>query len=94
MYFLPSVVVWERNINGYLAQKADVEAKGLSVSGARIHVIPHQQHQLQEHAETITLLHLLAGEGHVHDVRPDVVHLFLKRQLEEDAVQPGTKHLD
>lgn len=78
----------------YLAEEADVESKGLSVSGTRIHVVPHQQHQPQEHAETFTFLDLFTGEGHVHDVRPDVVHLFLKRQLEEDTVQPGTQHLN
>lgn len=70
-----------------LAKEADVEAKRLGVPGAGVHVVPHQQHQLQELAEGLALLHLLAGKRHVHDVRPDVVHLLFEGQLEQDAVE-------
>lgn len=72
---------------GHLAEEADVKAKRLGVPRAGVHVVPDQQHQLQELAEAFTLLHLLASERHVHDVRPDVVHLLLERQLEQDAVE-------
>lgn len=72
----------------YLAEEGDVEAERLRVPGAGIHVIPHQEHQLQQSAEALTLLHFLTGKCHVHDVRSDVVHLLLERQLEQDAIQP------
>lgn len=72
----------------YLAEEGDVEAKRLCVPGAGIHVIPDQQHQFQQSAKALALLHLLTGKRHVHDVRSDVVHLLLERQLEQDAVQP------
>lgn len=72
---------------GYLAEEADVEAKRLGVPRASIHVIADQQNQLQEPAEAFALLHLLASEGHIHDVRPDVIHLLLEGQLEQNAVE-------
>lgn len=78
----------------YLAEEADVEAECLSISGASVHVIPDQKHHLQEHAETFALLYLLAGECHVHDIWTDVVHLLLKRQLEQNPVQSRTQHFD
>lgn len=71
----------------YLAQEVDVEAKRLRIPRAGVHVIAHQQHQLQEFAEALALLHLLAGECHAHDLRTDVIHLLLKGQLEYDAVE-------
>lgn len=77
----------------YLAEEADVEAKSLGIPGASVHVVPHQQHQLQELAEAFALLHLLTGERHVHDVRPDVVELLLKGQLEQDAVEARPQQL-
>lgn len=83
-----------RNSVWYLAEEADIEAECLSISGARVHVIPDQQHQLQEHAKAFALLHLLACECHVHDVGPDVVHLLLKCQFEQDPIKSGTQQLD
>lgn len=71
----------------YLAEEVDIEAKRLGVPRAGVHVIADQQHQLQEFAEAFALLHLLAGERHIHDVGPDVVHLLLERQLEQNAVE-------
>lgn len=71
----------------YLAEEADVKTKRLGVPRAGVHVVSDQQYQLQELAEAFTLLHLLASERHVHDVRPDVVHLLLERQLEQDAIE-------
>jgi len=76
----------------YLAKEADVEAEGLGVPGAGVHVVAHHQHQLQQLAEALALLHLLTGEGDAHDVGPDVVHLLLEGQLEQDAVEPRTQH--
>lgn len=77
----------------YLAEKADVEAKGLCVSGARVHVVAEEQHQLQELAEALTLLELLAGQGHCHDIRFDVVHMLLEHEPEQDPVEPCPQHL-
>lgn len=77
----------------YLAEEADVEAKGLGIPGASVHVVAHQQYHLQQLAEAVTLLHLLTGERHIHDVRSDVVHLLLEGQLEEDAVEARTQQL-
>lgn len=71
----------------YLAEEVDIEAKRLGVPRAGVHVIADQQHQLQEFAEALALLHFLAGERHIHDVWPDVVHLLLERQLEQNAVE-------
>ena len=77
----------------YLAEEIDVETKRLSVPRARVHVVADQQHQLQEFGEALALLHLLAGERHVHDVRSDVVHLLLERQLEQNAVETRPEEL-
>lgn len=77
----------------YLAEEADVEAERLGVPGAGVHVVPHQQHQLQELAEAFALLHLLAGKRHVHDVGTDVVELLLEGQLEQDAVEARPQQL-
>lgn len=71
----------------YLAEEADVETKCLGIPRTGVHVIANQQHQLQELAKAVTLLHLLTGECHIHDVWPDVIHLLLKRQLEQNAVE-------
>lgn len=79
--------------SSYLAEKADVEAQGLRVPGARVHVVAQEEHQLQELAEALTLLELLAGQGHCHDVRLDVVHVLLKHQPEQDPVEPRAQHL-
>lgn len=77
----------------YLAEKADVEAERLCVPGARVHVVAQEQHQLQELAEAFTLLELLAGQGHCHDVRFDVVHVLLEHEPEQDPVEPRPQHL-
>lgn len=71
----------------YLAQEVDVEAKRLGIPRASIHVIANQQHQLQEFSEGFALFHLLTGESDIHDVWPDVIHLLLKGQFEENAVE-------
>lgn len=71
----------------YLTEEGDVEAKSLGIPRASIHVIADQQHQLQEFTEAFTFLHFFTGKCHIHDVWPDVVHLLLKRQLEENAVE-------
>lgn len=71
----------------YLAEKADVEPECLGIPRASVHVVADQQHQFQEFREALALLHFLASECHIHDVRPDVVHLLLKRQLEQNAVE-------
>lgn len=76
----------------YLAEKADVEAEGLCISGARVHVVPKEQHQLKELAEAFTLLELLTGQSHCHDVRFDVVHVLLKHEPEQDPVEPRPQH--
>lgn len=71
----------------YLAEEADVETKRLGIPWASIHVIANQQHQLQEFTEAFTLLHFLTSKCHIHDVWPDVIHLLLERQLEQNAVE-------
>lgn len=77
----------------HLAQEADVEAEGLGIAGAGVHVVAHEEHQLQQADEAVAPPQLLAGQRHAHDVRPDVVHLLLQGQLEEDAIQAGAEHL-
>lgn len=77
----------------HFAEGAEVEAVGLGVAGAGVHVVADEQHQLQQRAEAPTLAHLLAGRAHRQDVRPDVVHLLLELQPEQDGVQPRPQPL-
>lgn len=78
----------------YLAEEVDVEPERLGVPRAGVHVVADQQHQFQEFGEALALLHFLAGECHIHDVRPDVVHLLLERQLEQNAVETWPQEFD
>lgn len=71
----------------YLAKEADVETKCLRVPRASVHVVANQQYELQKFTETFTLLHLFTGKRYIHDVWPDVIDLFFKRQLKQNAVE-------
>ena len=50
----------------YLSDERDVEANALSVAGASVHVVAHEEDQLEDLLELPTLLQLLLC-GRCHD---------------------------
>lgn len=77
----------------HFTERAKVKSEGLSIPGASVHVVSHQQHKFQQLAEASALLYLLAGSTDSHDVRFDVVHLLFKLQLKENSTEPWPQSL-
>jgi len=75
----------------HLAEGTEVEAKRLGISRARIHVIPQQQHQLQQAAKGGALPDLITGGVYSQDIWTQVVYLLLKLQAEEDVAEARTQ---
>ena len=50
----------------YLGKVVDFKAQALSVTGPAVHVVTHQQHQLQYPVELAALLHFLQRSGSRH----------------------------
>lgn len=71
----------------HLAQGTEVEAIRLGISRAGIHVIPQQQHQLQQTAEGAALPDLIAGSIYSQDVWTQVVYLLLELQPEKNVAE-------
>jgi len=71
----------------YLAQVGDGESEGHAIAGAGVHVVAHQQDDLQQLGERLALAQLLAGRRHRHHVGLDVVQLLLELQPEEDGLE-------
>lgn len=79
----------------HFTEGAKVKAEGLSIPGSSIHVVSHEQHELQQLAKAVALPDLLAGSADSHDVRLDVVHLLFKLKLKENSTEswPESLHI-
>lgn len=75
----------------HLAEGTEVEAERLRVSRACVHVIPQQQHQLQQAAKGAALPDLITGGIYSQDIWTQVVYLLLKLQAEEDVAEARTQ---
>lgn len=75
----------------HLAEGTEVEAERLCISRACVHVIPQQQHQLQQPAKGAALPDLITGGIYSQDIWTQVVYLLLKLQAEEDVAEARTQ---
>lgn len=77
----------------HLAERTQIKAIRLGVSRAGIHVIPQQQHQLQQAAKGAALPDFITGGVYSQDIWAQVVYLLLKLYPEEDVAEARTQPL-
>lgn len=77
----------------HLAERAQIKAIRLSISRARIHVIPQQQHELQQAAKGAALPDFFTGSVYSQDIWAQIVYLLLKLYPEENVAETRTQSL-
>lgn len=75
----------------HLTKEADIEAKGSSIPGARIHIVSNEQCELQEAREVLTLPQLLACRSDRYNLWLDILNLLTELELEEDGIEARPK---
>lgn len=83
----------EKQNKTHFTERAKVKSEGLSIPGASIHIVSHQQYKFQQLAKAFALLYLFAGSADSHDVRFDVIHLLFKLKLKENSTEPRPQSL-